>query len=72
MPIFLVRKLDFAACEQQKLSLFQHLCYLGLDARKPVFGVSDQVKSETAFSVTKTSQNFEILYVASWNIVFFR
>ena len=41
--------------------------YLGCDLRKPVFGVSDQVIPKPACSATETSQNSEILLVASFD-----
>ena len=36
----------------------------GLDARKPVFGVSDQVKLKPACSATATGWNIELLHGA--------
>ena len=45
---------------------------MGLDARKPVSGVSDQVMPKTACSATKTSYSIEILHGASWAIVLSR
>ena len=43
--------------------------YLGLDGRKPVLGVSDQVMLEPACSATETSLNSEISFVASFDLV---
>ena len=45
------------------------LFYMGGDERKPVFWVSYQVIPKKACSSTETSQNSEILLVASFDIV---
>ena len=46
--------------------------YLGLDARKRIFSVSDQVRLEQACSSIETYQNVETLHVASLNIIHFQ
>ena len=42
---------------------------LGIDARKPIFGVSDQASLNTACSATETSQNIEYLHESSSIII---
>ena len=36
--------------------------YVGFKARKPVFGVTDQVRFKQVYSATKTKKNIEILH----------
>ena len=43
--------------------------YVGLDATKPVLGVSDQGRLKPVFSATETSNNNANLLVASLNII---
>ena len=42
---------------------------MGLNARKPVFGVSDQVMLKQACSATETSYKIEILRLASLDMI---
>ena len=42
---------------------------MGLDARKPVFGVSEKVRFKPACSATETSKKLEILLVASLGMI---
>ena len=41
------------------------IIHMGHDARKPDFGVSNQVRLKTDCSAIDTSRNIEILHVAS-------
>ena len=53
-----------------RLVLLSHeLAYMGRNTRKPVFGVSEEVRFKPACSATETSQNIEILLVASLDIL---
>ena len=45
------------------------LYYLGIDARKPVFGIPDQVRLKPVYSPTETSWNIQILLVASLDMI---
>ena len=42
---------------------------MGLDVRKPVFGVSDKARLKPVFSAIKTSLNSEISLVASLDMI---
>ena len=42
---------------------------MGLNVRKPVFGVSDQVMRKQACTATETSYKIEILLVASLDMI---
>ena len=59
-----------------KMPLLEITChgsyYMGLNARKPVFWVSDQIRPKPACSATRTSQNIDIFHGASLNIVLSR
>ena len=44
---------------------------MGLDARKPVFGVSDKARPETVSSAIETSKKTEISLVASLDVILF-
>ena len=46
--------------------------FVGREARKLVFGVSEQVMLKSACSATETSWNIEILHVASLFVITFR
>ena len=46
--------------------------YMGLDAKKSVFGVSDQLRLKPVCSATETSQNIEFLCVACEAIILSR
>ena len=50
-------------------SLFTGCLYLGLAARKPVFGVSGKARLKPVSSTTETSQKIEISPVASLHII---
>ena len=41
-----------------------HSCHMGLDARKPVFGVSDKSETQPVSTATETCLKIEILLVA--------
>ena len=51
--------------------LSRAVVYMGHDARKPVFGVSDKVSFKPFSSATKTSKKFEILLVASLDMILY-
>ena len=62
--------LFLSGCLRQVL-LYLHY-YMDLNARKPVFWVSDQVMLKPDYSATEMSQNVEIMYEASLdNFVFY-
>ena len=42
---------------------------MGLDATKPVFGVSDEARLKPVSSATETSQKIELSFVASLDMV---
>ena len=48
------------------------LVSFGLAARKPVFGVSEEVIFKPACSASKTSYNIEILLVTSLDMILFK
>ena len=48
------------------------LLYLGLDARKSVFWMSDKVRFKPVSSATETGQKNEISFVASLDMVIFK
>ena len=45
------------------------VCHLSRDARKPVFGVSDQVRHKADCAATEESKNLEILDIRTGGIV---
>ena len=49
--------------------LFQINSNMSLVTRKPVFGVSDQVRLKPAYSAAETSQGLGILDIASIDII---
>ena len=48
------------------------LYVMSLVTRKPVFGVSDQVRPKSPFSANETSWGLEISAIASRDIILFR
>ena len=56
---------NFYVREESLSSKLFEMLYMGCDARKPVFGVSDKVTFKPACSASKTSYGTEISHVAS-------
>ena len=51
---------------------YDYIILIGLGAKKPVFGTSDQVRQKPACSTTENSYNIGILHVTSLTTILLR